>query len=102
MKKIDEILKKIPNEKSVEASLIADEMRFVTETIEELKQTVKETGAVEHFINGKQNFLRESPALKSYTQLMKTYDTLYKNLINLLPKEEIANYTTEELINEDY
>lgn len=102
MKKIDEILKKIPNEKSVEASLVADEIKFVAETIDELKKTIKDTGAVEHFINGKQNFLRESPALKSYTQLMKTYDTLYKNLINLLPKDEIANYTTDELMNEDY
>ena len=53
-----------------------------------MKKTIKETGSVEHFINGKQDFLRESPALASYNKLMKTYDTFYKNLINLIPKDE--------------
>ena len=44
---------------------------------------------MEHFINGKQDFLRESPALASYNKLMKTYDTFYKNLLALVPKEEL-------------
>ena len=60
-------------------------------TVEELKKDIQEKGAVEHFINGKQDFLRESPALASYNKLMKTYDTFYKNLINLVPKDEMVN-----------
>ena len=63
--------------------------------MQELQKSIDETGVVEHFINGKQDFLRESPALASYTKLMKTYDTFYKNLIGLLPKE-----TQEEIIEE--
>ena len=88
-KEIEEILKKIPDEKSNEASLIAQELRFILKTIDKLKKDIEEKGAVEHFINGKQDFLRESPALASYNKLMKTYDTFYKNLIALVPKEEI-------------
>ena len=87
--KLDKILEKIPNEKRNEADLIVEELRFILETIEDLKKRIKETGSVEHFINGKQDFLRESPALASYNKLMKTYDTFYKNLINLIPKDEL-------------
>lgn len=91
MKELENILKKIPIEKMDEATLISNEMKFILVTIEELKKDIQEKGAVEHFINGKQDFLRESPALASYNKLMKTYDTFYKNLINLIPKEEIVN-----------
>lgn len=89
MQKLDNILKKIPTEKMNEATLISEEMKFILITIEELKKDIQEKGAVEHFEQGKQNFLRESPALSSYNKLMKTYDTFYKNLIALVPKEDI-------------
>ena len=82
-------MEKIPTEKQNEADLIVEELRFILETIDDLKKKIKETGSVEHFINGKQDFLRESPALASYNKLMKTYDTFYKNLINLVPKDEM-------------
>ena len=65
------------------------QMKFILITIDELKKDIQEKGAVEHFINGKQDFLRESPALASYNKLMKTYDTFYKNLIALVPKDEL-------------
>lgn len=81
------ILEKIPNEKMNEANLIAAEMKFIISTIKKLKKDIREKGAVEHFVNGKQDFLRESPALASYNKLMKTFDTLYKNLVALVPKE---------------
>lgn len=89
LKKLKKILEKVPNEKRNEAELIVEELTFILETIADLKEKIKETGSVEHFINGKQDFLRESPALSSYNKLMKTYDTFYKNLINLLPKDEV-------------
>ena len=89
IKKLEKIMEKIPNEKMDEANLIVAELKFILETIEELKKAIKDKGAVEHFVNGKQDFLRESPALGSYNKLMKTYDVFYKNLINLVPKEEL-------------
>ena len=97
-KELEHILKKIPSEKENEASLIANELRFVLETTEKLRKDIKENGAVEHFINGKQDFLRESPAMISYNKLMKTYNTLYKNLLELIPKEDIS---TEDIFDED-
>ena len=103
-KQIDEILKKIPEDKSNEASLIADKLRYMEAKLEEVQKMIDETGVVEHFINGKQDFLRESPALASYNKLMKTYDTFYKNLINLIPKNEPIEEETsaDDLMNEDF
>ena len=91
MKELENILKKIPKDKTDEAILISNEMKFILKTIEELKKDIQEKGAVEHFINGKQDFMRESPALTGYNKLMKTYDTFYKNLLNLVPKEDVLN-----------
>ena len=102
VKEIDEILKKIPAEKQNEAKLVSSKLVYLEEKLQELQKSIDETGVVEHFINGKQDFLRESPALASYTKLMKTYDTFYKNLIGLLPKEalEELNDDLDEFINE--
>lgn len=96
-KAIDEILKKIPSDKLNEASLVADKLRYMEDKLEEVQKQIDEKGVVEHFINGKQDFLRESPALASYNKLMKTYDTFYKNLINLVPKETSEEDTDEDI-----
>lgn len=95
IKQIDEILKKIPNDKRSEASLIAEKLKYMEEKLVEIQKQIDEQGVVEHFINGKQDFLRESPALASYTKLMKIYDTFYKNLINLLPKETVEEISDD-------
>lgn len=102
IKEIDEILKKIPKEKQNEATLVSRKLVYLEEKLEELQKSIDETGVVEHFINGKQDFLRESPALASYTKLMKTYDTFYKNLVALLPKEAQEELTDDldEFIND--
>ena len=56
------------------------------ETLADLKAQVKENGTVEHFEQGKQNFLRENPALKSYNTTVQRYSQLYKQLTDILPK----------------
>ena len=98
-KELDEIMKKIPEEKQSEAKMIYDEIKFILKTLKKLKKEISSSGAIEKFEQGKQNFLRESPALTGYNKLMKTYDTFYKNLINLVPKNEsfIDNFEDDEL-----
>lgn len=85
---IEKLISKIPEDKSEEAEVLSNEMYFVIDTLEQLKNEVKEKGVTEHFEQGKQNFIRENPALKSYIQLMKTYDSLYKNITTLLKQSE--------------
>ena len=91
-KELDDLYNKISDDKKSEATLIYTELCFMLDTIDKLKEEISTKGATEHFINGKQDFIRESPALASYNKLMKTYDTFYKNLINLLPKDQEKNF----------
>lgn len=85
---LKEILRKVPEDKKSIAGRLADELVFMQETLADLKQQVKDKGTVEHFEQGKQSFLRENPALRSYNTTLKQYAALYKQLCDLLPKEE--------------
>lgn len=61
---------------------------FMAVTLEDLQKEVQEKGVVEHFIQGKQNFLREQPALKAYNTTIKNYNSSMKILNDLLPSGE--------------
>ena len=61
---------------------------FMVVTLEELQNEVHEKGVVEKFEQGKQNFLRESPALKAYNTTIKNYNSSMKILNDLLPEGE--------------
>ena len=87
---LKEILEKVPEDKKAIAGRIADELIFMQDTLTDLKKQIKEYGTVEQFIQGKQQFLRESPALKSYNTTIQRYSALYKQLTDLLPKEQEA------------
>lgn len=80
------ILQKIPEDKQYIAQKLIDELIFMQETLTTLKRQIKTEGTQEEFVQGKQNFMRESPALTSYTKLIARYGALYKQLCDLLPK----------------
>ena len=88
------ILEKIPSDKQTIAARLADELVFMQETLTQLKQLVKETGTIEHFQQGKQDFLR---ALRSYNTTLKQYNATFKQLSDLLPKEETTRSTGNPL-----
>lgn len=69
---------------------------FMTVTLEKLQEEINEKGVIENFSQGKQNFLRESPALKSYNSTIKNYTSAIKQLNDLLP-EGTKNMDGEEL-----
>lgn len=96
-KKLNKIKELVPEENKVIATNLIKELAFMSATLEELKDIVAEKGAVEDFQNGKQNFMRESPALKSYTALIPRYSNLYKQLISLVPEE--VKETNSELLD---
>ena len=85
---LKDILEKIPADKQTIAARLADELIFMQSTLADLKKQIKEGGTVERFEQGKQSFLRESPALKSYNTTIQRYSALYKQLTDLLPKDE--------------
>lgn len=80
------ILEKIPQDKKQVGNRLVEELLFMQETLEDLKSQIREKGTVEKFEQGKQNFMRESPALKSYNTTVNRYSQIYKQLTDLLPK----------------
>lgn len=58
---------------------------FMVVTLQDLQNEIHEKGVVEHFIQGKQNFMREQPALKAYNTTIKNYNSSIKMLNDMLP-----------------
>ena len=91
MKQLKKMIKQIPEDRKPIAEKLAKEIVFMGETLDELKEAVKENGAVDLFEQGKQKFMRESPALKAYNTTIQRYSLLYKQLTDLLPKQAQDN-----------
>lgn len=83
---LEQILEKIPEDKKYIGQKLIDELIFMDSTLTTLKRKIKEKGTEEEFIQGKQQFTRESTALTSYNKTVQRYSTLYKQLNDLMPK----------------
>lgn len=98
MKKLKTILKQIPEDRQPIGNSLYNEIVFMEKTLNTLKNQVDEEGPVSMFKQGKQEFLREHPALKAYNTTIQRYSLLYKQLIDLLPKFE-EKHDTDELLD---
>lgn len=85
MKQLKTLLKQIPKDRQPIAESIYNELSFMQKTLNSLKKQVEEEGAVSMFKQGRQEFLREHPALKGYNTTVQRYSLLYKQLVDLLP-----------------
>lgn len=70
--------------KTIGLSLI-DELYFMGDTLSKLKKIIDKDGVVENFEQGVQKFIREHPALKSYNSLIKNYQSMMKQLNEMIP-----------------
>lgn len=91
IEKLRAMVQLVPEERRVVAESLVGELDFMAETLIELKKAVKERGVVDHFKNGKQDFFRESPALKAYNTTIQRYGAVYKQLVDMLPKQAQDN-----------
>lgn len=81
-----DILQKIPEDKRYIGEKLIKELTFLETTLDRLRAQINETGEVEHFEQGKQDFLRESPALKAYNTTVQRYSVMYRQLTDLMGK----------------
>lgn len=86
----DQILRKIPEDKRYIGEKLIVELTFLERTLSRLRAQIIETGEVEHFQQGKQDFLREAPALKAYNQTVQRYSVMYRQLTDLMGKSSEA------------
>ncbi|MCI8396841.1 MAG: hypothetical protein HFJ52_04115 [Clostridia bacterium] len=72
------------NQRALLAGLI-EQAGFMYAQLKELNEIIEKKGTIEKFKQGKQEFLREQPALKAYNATMKSYNTTIKQLSESLP-----------------
>ena len=85
-----EILEKIPDDKKVIGRKLIEELSFMEKTLASLTRQIEENGELEHIQQGKQDFLRESPALKGYNTTVQRYSVMYRQLTDLMGKTQEA------------
>lgn len=88
MKRLKRILKTIPEDRRAIGESLFEELAFMEKTMDSLKAQVNEEGPVSLFKQGKQEFLREHPALTAYNKTLQRYNQTMKQLIDLLPDSE--------------
>ena len=67
---------------------LVDKAIFMEKTLGELQAKIEEKGVVTEMCQGTYTIERENPALKSYTSLIKNYNSIIKQIYDLLPSEE--------------
>ena len=97
LQRMKKLLKLMPVERKPIGENLLKEIAFMASTLAKLKQTVEEKGVVDNFKQGRQQFMRESPALKAYNTTIQRYSLLYKQFTDLLPKPEAPDKSLEEI-----
>lgn len=88
IKKLKEVFETENNDRSKLALTLLEKAEFLEDTLEKLKEKVKEDGVVTEMCQGDYCIERENPALKSYNTTIKNYTSIIKQLNDMLPKEE--------------
>ncbi len=98
MRSVRRLLKKVPEDRKAIAQSLYNELVFMQNTLATLKEQIEAEGATAMFKQGKQEFLREHPALKAYNTTIQRYSLLYKQLVDLLPPAEPVEKEDDELM----
>lgn len=88
IEKIKDVFQNIDEDKKTLANELIDELMFMKETMSDCRSIIKESGVIELFTQGSNQFNRENPAIKTYNTTIKNYNTVMKQLLDLLPKVE--------------
>lgn len=95
---LDNLIKFIPDNRQKVAKDLVIELKFMNKTLKRLRDVVDNGEILEEFNQGKQSFIRENSALKSYNTTIQRYSLLYKQLIDLIDKTPVLN-DDNELVN---
>lgn len=88
MKRLKQTLKNIPEDRRPIGESLFDELAFMDNTLATLRAQVNKEGPTSMFKQGKQQFLREHPALIAYNKTLQRFNQVIKQIIDLLPKAE--------------
>lgn len=92
LKQLEDIRKIFSKDTSINKNKLGlslvDEAIYMKQTLDKLKEKIDKNGVVTEMCQGSYTIERENPALKSYTSLIKNFNTTVKQVNDLLPTEE--------------
>ena len=97
-RKIKKLFKDLSSEKMQFAEGLIYQFAVASVTLERLVEEINAGDLIEDFKQGAQQLRRETPALKSYNTTIKSFTSLSKSLLDLLP-EKTQKQAGEELMN---
>ena len=84
------------------AEKLYKELIFISENLDELKQQIKDNGAVMKVINGNRfEVIQENPAQKAYNNMIKNYNATVKQLSDLAPVKKSSKSKLEMMRDDD-
>ena len=92
-----ELLEQLSDDRRPVGEQLLKELVFMSETLDNLKTTIRETGEIDLFKQGKQKFLRENPAMKTYNTTVQRYGLLFRQFTDLLPKGDAGEEKSDLL-----
>ena len=85
IKQFNTIFENVKGNKRTLIDGLIEQACFAYVQLKELNEIIEKNGVVEKFKQGKQQFNREQPAMKSYNSLLKNYNAVIKELSEFLP-----------------
>jgi hypothetical protein len=98
IRRLNKIFKDIEENKKIVAEGLIQEVAFMRVTLNDLKQIINLDGCVNEMSQGSYTITRESPAVKTYNTLIQRYTTSWKQLSDLLNKDDKIKATHDELM----
>ena len=97
LKAVKKTFENMNNDKTSLGLSLVEEAEFMKKTLNDLKTKIEDEGVVVSMCQGKYSIDRANPALSQYNMLIKNYQTCIKNLLDLIPKEEINIDSVEDI-----
>lgn len=87
-RKIKRLFRGLPADRKQFADALIAQFAVTSVTLERLADEISNGDLIEDFVQGAQKLRREAPALKAYNATIKSFTTLSKSLLDLLPEQE--------------
>lgn len=91
LKSLKQTFEKMDSDKGKLGLTLLDEVEFMKQTLDHLKENIKEYGVVTDMCQGSYSIERANPALNQYNSLIKNYNSTIKQINDILPKENSSN-----------
>ena len=89
-------LAQMPDNRQQIAARLTDELNFIGDLLDKLKEQIQEDGLQEYMNGGN----RETAALSSYIKLITKYQSIYRQLSGTMEASDTKDSLTEWLRNE--